>query len=680
MGDVSQSVAAPAADLAARPADSAATRAASRRPEGTGTAASRIPHLTALDGLRGVAVIGAMLYHAGISWIPGGMLGVDVFFVISGFLITSLLLSEHARTGRINLRAFWMRRVRRLLPAVVLVLLFVAITWGLFLHEDVLSLRRDVLFALGYSANWWFAFSGQGYFASFGAPSPVLHLWSLSVEEQFYLIWPIVTVFLLAHRRRVARWAAAGAVLAATATLLQSLAGVWTDRLYYGTDTRAAPLLVGASLGAWYASRPADFKVGKRARILLQIGGLVGAAGYALGAARRRGPLSRAVSRRFPVLAIGIALIIASVSLVPRGLLARALSVRWLRYVGTISYGLYLWHWPIYLWLNHERTGLTGIRLLALRFAVTFAVAATSYRFIESPIRQRRWKLPRPKVTAPLVLASLVGLLFATTSVSAPVATQQAAATTLDGPVSAAAAPPSAAAPRAAPGVRKVLFAGDSLALSLAQGLVADASKYQVQVDNGGLLGCGVARDGPSRFRETLEKQPDFCLTWPQLRAKQVAQYRPDVVALLVGRWEVLDRVYKGRWTHIGDPAFDAYLASELDTAIDVLSASGDRVALLTLPCVKPLERADGSIYPEDQPSRINEFNTLLRQAQQRHPRQAVIVDLYSMVCPGGQFHAKLAGVTIRSADGAHFPGTPIPPVAARLLPVLYRLASAHGG
>jgi hypothetical protein len=346
--------------------------------------------------------------------------------------------------------------------------------------------------------------------------------------------------------------------------------------------------------------------------------------------------------------------------------------------VGTISYGLYLWHWPIYLWLNHERTGLTGIWLLALRFGVTFAVAATSYRFIESPIRERRWKLPRPKVTAPLALASLVGLLFVTTSVSAPVATQQAAST-LDGPV-AAAAPANVAAPRAAPGVRKILFAGDSLALSLAQGLVADASKYQVQVDNGGLLGCGVARDGPSRFRETLEKQPDFCLTWPQLRAKQVAQYRPDLVALLVGRWEVLDRVYKGRWTHIGDPAFDAYLASELDRAIDVLSATGDPVALLTLPCVKPLERADGSIYPEDQPSRINEFNTLLRQAQQRHPRQAVIVDLYAMVCPGGQFHAKMAGVTIRSADGAHFPGTPIPPVAARLLPVLHRLASTNGG
>ncbi len=228
--------------------------------------ASRQSRWSALDGVRALAVTGVILYHAGVSWIPGGLLGVDVFFVLSGFLITSLLLREVRAGGRIDLRAFWARRARRLLPALLLVLIAVSLWVALDPTQDIRSVRADVTSSLFYVANWRFAFSHQGYFAAAQTPSPVLHLWSLGVEEQFYLLWPLlvagaVGVARLARRKRVADGAAPGSgrravfVLAVVGTLASTgwliygaLAGYDPSRLYYGTDTRALALLAGAVL------------------------------------------------------------------------------------------------------------------------------------------------------------------------------------------------------------------------------------------------------------------------------------------------------------------------------------------------------------------------------------------------------------------------------------------------
>ena len=182
----------------------------------------RLPRIPALDGIRAVAVIAVLLFHAGVSWMPGGSFGVDVFFVLSGFLITALLVGERDRSGTIRLGSFYLRRARRLVPALVLVLLFVCVTWGLLLTTKTPTLRGDALATVTYVANWHFAFSGQGYFASFAAPSPLLHTWSLAVEEQFYLLWPLVVTFLLARGRSVARWAAALVVLSFLSMLIQS--------------------------------------------------------------------------------------------------------------------------------------------------------------------------------------------------------------------------------------------------------------------------------------------------------------------------------------------------------------------------------------------------------------------------------------------------------------------------
>jgi peptidoglycan/LPS O-acetylase OafA/YrhL len=233
----------------------------SRSAERSTASSGRGSRWSALDGVRALAVLGVVLYHAGVSWVPGGLLGVDVFFVLSGYLITSLLLREVARTGRVKLGAFWARRARRLLPALVLVLLAVAIWVALDPKENLHSVRLDIGAALLYVANWRFAFSGQGYFSSSEASSPVLHLWSLGVEEQFYVFWPLLVVGVVAFARwwrpspRSARTAvlalALVGTLASTGWLItEAVRGVDDSRLYYGTDTRALALLTGAVLAA----------------------------------------------------------------------------------------------------------------------------------------------------------------------------------------------------------------------------------------------------------------------------------------------------------------------------------------------------------------------------------------------------------------------------------------------
>ncbi len=631
-----------------------------------GAATGGLGRIPALDGIRAIAVIAVLLFHAGVSWMPGGTLGVDAFFVLSGFLITALLVGEHDRGGRIRLGGFYLRRVRRLLPALVLVLLFVGIVWGLLLAKKTPSLRGDALYTMAYVANWHFALSGQGYFASFSAPSPLLHTWSLAVEEQFYLLWPLVVGLLMARGRSVARWAGGLAALAFAATFVEYLAGIWTDRLYYGTDTRAIPLLAGAAFGAWYVRRPAGFALGRRASVALGAFGLVAAAavGWAFGGVS--GQSTTLYRGGFLLLALAVVVIIASVALVPAGPLARVLSLGPLRYLGWISYGVYLWHWPLFLLLTHQRTGLAGAGLLAVRFAVTLAMSVLSYHLIELPVRERRLRLPHPRATAPVAVATLVGVLIA--------ATPPPAATTI--PIQATPPADTSLLPVAPVGTTRVLVVGDSVALALAEALARDEQPYDIRISDGGLLGCGIARGSPRKFRGVLSNDPSFCTTWPQLRAQQVAKARPQLVVALVGEWELMDRFKDGRWQHIGQPAYDAYLARELDLLIKVGSARGARVALLTTPCRAPDESPSGAPWPESVPERLDRFNVLLAAAAKRHAATTSVIDLKALICPGGKFVTTLDGVTIRSADGIHFPIASIPPVAKVLLPEFRRLVA----
>ncbi|HSZ36849.1 MAG TPA: acyltransferase, partial [Acidimicrobiales bacterium] len=362
-----------------------------------------------LDGLRGVAVLAVMAFHAGVGAVSGGLLGVDMFFVLSGFLVTSLLLAEYARTNTIKLLAFWARRARRLLPALLVLLIGIG-AYARWVGGGIppSQLRGDAFFTLIYSANWHFIASGQDYFVRFGALSPLLHTWSLAVEEQFYLVWPLIALFVLRRfGRRGLGWAA-GIIGLASAALCAwlYLEGASINRLYYGTDTRAQSIMVGAVLAVLVPMTVGASNLGRDASAMpsappphaswyptragtIAVVGLAGAAAllWALHAVRGDGALL--YEGGFLLVALSTAAVIASTVELPRATLTRALCFRPLRYTGRISYGLYLYHWPLFLVLDGTRTGLSGAPLLAVRFAATFGVAALSYRFVELPVR--RW-------------------------------------------------------------------------------------------------------------------------------------------------------------------------------------------------------------------------------------------------------------------------------------------------
>ena len=241
---------------------------------------SRIPYIGGLDGLRALAVIAVLLFHAELFWSPvrfaGGFLGVDVFFVLSGYLITSLLLAERGRGGGIDVRAFWLRRARRLLPAVVLLIIGLLVYAAIFLPDDVAGLRVDVLAAFAYVTNWYLIFDHQSYFESWGRPSLLQHLWSLAIEEQFYLLWPLLFAGGIRVLRPTGLLIALLAGAAASAVLMTVLYqnGADTSRIYYGTDTRAMALLLGSALAFVWTPERAQAAAGRARVLALDIAGL----------------------------------------------------------------------------------------------------------------------------------------------------------------------------------------------------------------------------------------------------------------------------------------------------------------------------------------------------------------------------------------------------------------------
>src|SRR6476660_334801 len=371
-------------------ARSTTPRVRSRPAPGADPSSRHFGYQPALDGIRAFAVAAVLFYHAGQSWAVGGFLGVDTFFVLSGFLITTLLVTEWTNRSTINLLAFWVRRARRLLPALLLVMVGIVVYAGVFAAPGELTrIRGDSYASLGYVANWRFIFSGQSYFDQFSQPSPLRHMWSLAIEEQFYLVWPLVVAGLLWWRRSLRVLLAACVVMIAASAALMALLyqpGHDPSRVYYGTDTRAQSLLIGAVVGiALFVHGPLRTRA---ARMAVRIAAVVGA-GYTLWLFWRMSERTDALYQGgFLFAALAVSAVIVSVVQPDRGVLGRFLSLAPLRWVGRISYGLYLWHWPVYLTLTHTRTGLDGFALLVARLAVSFALATLSYYAVEKPIRQ----------------------------------------------------------------------------------------------------------------------------------------------------------------------------------------------------------------------------------------------------------------------------------------------------
>jgi peptidoglycan/LPS O-acetylase OafA/YrhL len=616
--------------------------------------------------------------HGGIPGMGGGFLGVDVFFVLSGFLITSLLLDELGGNGRIDLPGFWIRRARRLLPALVLMVLTVAVTRQLLPQEAVAALRGDAIAAFCWVANWRFVTQQTDYFTQGATPSPLQHTWSLGVEEQYYSVWPLlliaVAVLSAARAKRRARVtlgsvrfvvflvATLGTLASATASVVLASHAA-RDRVYFGTDTRAQALLTGAAAAALLVEDWSELnrgwslirsRWGRRAARLLPV---VGLAALALAAHHATGSAAEFRNGLLTAVPVAAVIVISSVALDQDGAVARVLACPPLVWLGTVSYGVYLWHWPIFMVLNGERTGCSGMPLFAVRCIATVAFAAGSWWLIEQPIR--RWRALRVPLL-PLAGAT-VATSVAVTALVVPVGSGARAVreSSLPPGVSAVAAV-SASRPgnslRAQPVAQRdpnrrftVSVFGDSIAWTLMRYL--PATPGFIFIDHT-VIGCSLVRGGPYRYLgQTLEPKPT-CDAWPSRWSEQIAQDRPDVALLIVGRWETVDRVNEGRWTHIGNPSFDGYLTGELQRALDVLGATGARLVVATVPYSRRGEEADGSLYPEDQPNRVDQWNMLLRRTIGQRANVAIL-DLNKKLCPDGVYTAKVDGVQVRS-DGVH--------------------------
>jgi len=614
----------------------------------------RLRHLPALDGLRGMAVLAVIGFHAG--HLTGGYLGVDLFFVLSGFLITSLLLDEQVRSGGIALGRFWIRRARRLLPALLVMLLAVAAYAAFWASPPELAgLRGDGIATLLYVANWHAIASGRSYWLQYAVPSPLEHTWSLAIEEQFYLVWPIVAMLVLGRgntdrergSRRLLVVALAGAVVSTVLMMSRFEAGHDVTRIYFGTDTRAGGILLGAALACVLSARgPARSALGRRS---VAVGGWLGAAVLLVAWVTLGGQSSLAYRGGFLACEIACVLVIAAVAAPTPGSLARVLSFAPLRGVGLISYGLYLWHFPVFVWFTSARTGLAGWPLLVARLAVTLVIALLSYFLVELPVRRGNLPTVTLRRVAPVAIAGVLLALVVTTVPVAPAVTVDQAAETIPtlGPLPPASGSAATTTARHAP--PRVLVVGDSVGDSVAQGLLPFPRRFGIEARSLARVGCGLNRTAPRiRLPDGTEQSEAACLGTQAEWRSTVAAFEPDVVLAVLGWPGNTERYVDGRWRRPCDPVYDRWYAREVAAGLQVLARGGARVIVTTVPYYRSPNAPPGTDRATDCLNRT--YRT------QAHAAGAEVIDLAGYLCQGSRCRVARDGVVLRP-DGLHFSG-----------------------
>ncbi len=579
-------------------------------------------HITALDGARGAAVIAVLLFHGGV--LRGGYLGVDLFFVLSGYLITSILLAETARSGTIGLGGFWARRARRLLPALFLMLVAVC-AYAIFIAKptELNQIRDDFLATLGYVANWHLVLADYDYWRLFTSPSPLNHTWSLAIEEQFYVLWPLVALgvgFIVRRGRTTIAWARAMFFtslilsIASAALALQ----IWhsskgTVRIYYGTDTRAAAILFGAALASWIAWRGAAST--KRGRLSLEVLGVIATAILIWAYFRlEQGGL---YSGGLLICSLAATAVIAAITHPESGPLARAFSARPFVEAGIISYGLYLWHWPIYVWLNADRVGLSGWPLLTVRLAVTIAVALLSYRFVEKPIRYGAFSAKTLRWFTPCAAALLVGLALISTrgAEASPIKQKTIKEETANAVKNTI----------YHPGASRVMIVGNSVGWLLAnEGFAPLEREFNMVTLNAARPMCHFPTVRTQRGPELGEGNIPLDCTeaWPSA----VEEFDPDVVVLLLGATHIGGE-RNGRWATPCESLYKEWTTQGLADATRVLTSLGARLVISTnaysplfgyAPEVAPLTKCQ---------------NASMERYAKLHP-EVGLIDLAKRVCP----------------------------------------------
>lgn len=352
-------------------------------------------YMPGLDGVRAVAVIAIIIYHLNPQWLSGGFLGVDTFFVISGYLITSLLLTEYHNTGKIELMSFWLRRVKRLIPAVLFLVMGVIVLSLIFMPTEIQKVRADSIAAIFYVSNWWYIMQNVDYFEQF-AVQPLKHLWSLAIEEQFYLVFPIVLLSLLSFIRRLKSIRIIFLILLVISMIAMMVLYVPNEnvaRVYFGTDTRIQTLLMGVLLALVWPPFQLKAKVNRQMRTMIDTAGVVGLAILFI--------CFKFISETNSILYYGGFFLISTVTLLviassvhPSGYFAKFLGNKVFTFIGSRSYSLYLWHYPIIVLIHHQFVqGQIPPLVYVVEILLMVLMAEFSYKFIEQPFRKEGFNI-----------------------------------------------------------------------------------------------------------------------------------------------------------------------------------------------------------------------------------------------------------------------------------------------
>ena len=605
-------------------------------------APARMGYVPALDGIRAVAIILVLLYHAHIKPFHGGFIGVDIFFVVSGFLITALLMEEHAHSGAVSYKNFLLRRARRLLPALIVLLAVIGLWASLFSRRNLDQLQRDIAPSLLYVSNWCQIFwNDVPYFASTNPPL-LRHMWSLAVEEQWYIIWPLCFVFVYRIKRNVLSKAAALIGIAILVSFVVAFLYVPGDEarsnlLYLSTPTRSIGLLMGAALALVWS----PWKLVKRESSSRHAGQISDKRLSALGFACLvlLLALSTFLFANRSVYYRGGSFFVAvlSVVLVACAVHPNAISIHgffrfsWLVGIGRRSYGIYLWHWPIFVFTDAQNS-LTS---LVVALVLTGIASELSFRLVEQPIIRgvigetwngvrdgfrTKWALMRiASILSTLIVVVASGVIVFSTE-----GTTIAKDTTNPDQVFTPSSLPQVIGPR------RVVLVGDSQAESIFLNQPKGVEN-SIVLSDGSINGCGIFDRG-----EVVSPQTNFsmsvahCDGWEDKWVSAAKESNAQIALVIIGAWEVMTLKTPERYYSFKSPEADALFLSQLQKGINALSKEGIKVALLEVPCMRPrnVEGQGTQALPERRSDdRTKHLSELLRYSARSNPSSTVFIE-----------------------------------------------------